>query len=441
MKSKLFTILRIVVSVGLIFWVCTKIQLNDALVKADGTRITGRLIAGQTGPEVFGLTTPDGGTVTLDSSQLQKDKENRLTGVQRGLITVFRDLNLLWFIPTFLVMGIIPVIGAVRFRWLLAVQGVHISLGRSLSLTFMGFFFSNFMLGLTGGDVVKAYLIARETHKRTEAIVTVFLDRIVGLLALALLAALMVGINFRDPRFAHAAIYVWVFLIGAIFVTLTLYSSVLRRKVYYTIFGVVALGGGFLLMWRAHEAHWDWTAVRLETAAYIIGLVGVGFFAFIRPLRLLFRMDRIRIWLAGNKLVREMDATFSTLSREPRTSVLSLLVSFACHLTTILGVYGFARSLGIHVAPHYFFVFIPVIVMIAAIPVSVSGWGVQEAVFQVFFGTVGVSATEAVTLSFVYRLGFAILWSLPGGLALMLSKDRASAKEAEKALAQPEGEA
>ena len=435
-RKVLLMIVRIIVSVGLIVYVCTKIKLDDALVRTDGTRAVGRLIRGEQGPATFGLRTNEGVEVRLASGELLKDKDGRLVGVERGIITVFRDIKLAWFVPAFLIMGLIPLIGATRFRWLLAVQGVHITLGRSLQLTFLGNFFNNFMLGLTGGDVVKAYSVARETHKRTEAVITVFLDRIVGLVALALLAALMVAINYRDPKFAGAALYVWAFLVGAIFITLTLYSRTLRHKVHYTIFGVLLAGGGFILFWRVSEK--GWPATRLEAIAFAVALAVAGLFAFVRPLRLLFQLHKFRMWLARNRMVREMDATFSTFSRDPRASILSLAISFGCHVTTIFGIFGFARALGIAAPINYFLVFVPVIVMVAAIPVSLAGWGVQEAVFQVFFGAVGVNATEAVTLSFVYRLSYAVLWSLPGGVVMMLSKDRTSPHDAEQAMAEAE---
>ena len=113
---------------------------------------------------------------------------------------------------------------------------------------------------------------------------------------------------------------------------------------------------------------------------------------------------------------------------------MALFMSFVNHFATIVAIFCLARSLGIEVQFHYFLVFIPVIVMIAAIPVSMAGWGVQEAVFQMFFGSVGVSATEAITLSFVYRISYGLLWSLPGGVFLMWRKDRPSAHDVEEAM-------
>ena len=93
----------------------------------------------------------------------------------------------------------------------------------------IGIFFNNFVPGLTGGDFVKAYYVSRETHKKTEAITTVFLDRAVGLFALSTLAAVMVLVNITRPEFRSASIVVYVFLIMGILAAVTFYSQRVRR--------------------------------------------------------------------------------------------------------------------------------------------------------------------------------------------------------------------
>ena len=45
-----------------------------------------------------------------------------------------------------------------------------------------------------------------------------------------------------------------------------------------------------------------------------------------------------------------------------------------------------------------------------------------------------MSATEAITLSLVYRVCAAVLWSLPGGVVLMRRTDRASVEEVARAM-------
>ena len=53
----------------------------------------------------------------------------------------------------------------------------------------MAQFFNAFLLGSTGGDLLKAYYAARETHHRkTEAVVTVLVDRLIGLFSMLALA-------------------------------------------------------------------------------------------------------------------------------------------------------------------------------------------------------------------------------------------------------------
>src|SRR5579862_3220255 len=74
------------------------------------------------------------------------------------------------------------VLGVVRWRMVLEVQGLHLPFGRAAGISFVAQFFNSFLLGSTGGDLMKAYYAARETHhKKTEAVVTVFVDRMIGL--------------------------------------------------------------------------------------------------------------------------------------------------------------------------------------------------------------------------------------------------------------------
>ena len=435
-RKRILGIARIVVSVGLIVFVCSKIRISDTLIDVDGKQYTGRLTADGRGPEVFRLKTDAPEPMTFRADSLKHDN-GRLVGVHRGIVTVFSDIDWTWFVPTFLWVGLVPTGGALRFRMLLAVQGVRIRASRALSLTFLGQFFNNFMLGLTGGDVVKAYYVTRDTHKRTEAVVTVFLDRVVGLIALAFLAAAMVLANLGDDKFRKAAIYVWIFLVMACFMLLMLYSRRLRRKVHYTMAAVATVGGGLILGSRVWSR--GWPAVSHEVLIFVAIMAGVWVVVLARPLRRLLGLQKVRRKLGRSKVVREMDNAFHVFSREPGVTVAAFAISLGCHFLTVGAVFGFARSLGIsHVPFHYFLVFVPVINMIAAVPVSLAGWGVQEAVYQMFFGAVGVGPTEAITLSFVYRLCAAVLWSLPGGVRLMLRKDRATVQEVARAMSAEE---
>jgi hypothetical protein len=90
------------------------------------------------------------------------------------------------------------------FRWHLLVfaQGFEFRIQDALRLGFVGLI-ANYVLplGAVGGDVTKAVLLAREqVSRRSVAVATVLLDRILGLLALFLLGALASLLPSQLPR-------------------------------------------------------------------------------------------------------------------------------------------------------------------------------------------------------------------------------------------------
>jgi glycosyltransferase 2 family protein len=81
---------------------------------------------------------------------------------------------------------------ALRLSLLFRPHELKLSLGSAFRLTLVGQFFSAFLPGGAGGDVVKLYYAARENRGRRAEIVTIVLfDRAVGLFSLLLLSLLI----------------------------------------------------------------------------------------------------------------------------------------------------------------------------------------------------------------------------------------------------------
>ncbi|MEI7685620.1 MAG: lysylphosphatidylglycerol synthase transmembrane domain-containing protein [Planctomycetota bacterium] len=80
-------------------------------------------------------------------------------------------------------------------RWYILVRALDLPIQRRdvARLGLIGFFFNNFLPGAVSGDLVKAAFLAREQSRRTLAIATVVLDRIVGLAGLFWLVAIFGG--------------------------------------------------------------------------------------------------------------------------------------------------------------------------------------------------------------------------------------------------------
>ena len=99
-------------------------------------------------------------------------------------------------------------ITATIVRWFLLVRALKMpfTLPEALRLGYIGFLFTFLTLGVVGGDLVKAIFLARRQHgRRTEAVATVVIDRIIGLYALFIVAAIAIffvdfgAIESADP--------------------------------------------------------------------------------------------------------------------------------------------------------------------------------------------------------------------------------------------------
>jgi len=102
-----------------------------------------------------------------------------------------------------LVAGFAVLFGAtlltfVRWYVLVRAQGLPFRLRDSLRLGFIGVFFNLLMPSAVGGDLVKAVLLAKEQSRRTVAVTTVLVDRIVGLVGLVLLGGLVVVASWQQ---------------------------------------------------------------------------------------------------------------------------------------------------------------------------------------------------------------------------------------------------
>lgn len=82
-----------------------------------------------------------------------------------------------------------------RLSLLLKPRGFFLPIECSLRLTLIGIFFNLFLLGATGGDVVKLFYATQgNPGRRTEVATIVLLDRVVGMFALLILPLLLAPI-------------------------------------------------------------------------------------------------------------------------------------------------------------------------------------------------------------------------------------------------------
>jgi uncharacterized protein (TIRG00374 family) len=310
-------------------------------------------------------------TRTVDLKQLPwRDRLELVWKIgPRGLWEVFQQVSAWWFALGIACIGAVCYCGIVRWQWILRVQGLDLRFWRASSIFFIGLFFNVFMLGSTGGDVIKAWYVAHETHhKKAEAVATVVVDRVIGLLVLFIIALVMMAL-FYHRVFDDVKLRWFAVITLAVVVT--------------------TVGGTALTFWRGF-------------ADKFFGLRGW--------LQRLPKYDTLR------RLVEACRVYAS----HPVVLAKTTLITVGVHMFSMLSIVCIGRGLGIVTKNGIvdYFLYLPIINSVTAIPISISGFGVREGMYQVMFGEVGVAASLAVAMSLIGYF-VALFWSVVGAVFYM----------------------
>lgn len=157
-----------------------------------------------------------------------------------------------------------------------------------------------------------------------------------------------------------------------------------------TLFALVALaavlmpGLGSLIDPRLYRT------AALSVAVFIVLAAGIT---------ALFFGARIQNILARNDRVREMlDYMRALLSRPARAAVV-MAVSLAAQIVYFVAVYIVARATGAEIGFAQILTVLPVIALIASLPLGIGGWGVREGAFVYGLGLLGVPMETAFLIS------------------------------------------
>jgi uncharacterized protein (TIRG00374 family) len=105
-----------------------------------------------------------------------------------------QPINGHFFAAAFLIFTCAMILTLVRWYVLVRAQGLPFRVREALRLGMVGFFFNTFMPGSVGGDIIKAASLAVGQSRRTVAVATVIMDRVLALWALVAFVACIGGI-------------------------------------------------------------------------------------------------------------------------------------------------------------------------------------------------------------------------------------------------------
>jgi glycosyltransferase 2 family protein len=266
---------------------------------------------------------------------------------------------LLWL--SILVLPITFIFTSYRWHELLKALDIHIGIGRAFVLNMVGCFYNSFMPGSTGGDLLKAYYASKQTTHRMRAVISVIVDRAVGLIALIFIGGIMAGLQWDIPACQKIAVAAICICAAVLLGLLVFYNPTLHR----------ISGLDFVLKKLPMQKH-------VQSAVHAMHMYG----------------------------------------KRPFLGLWALIVTIPVHASVITSAMfaGMAFGLPLHWA--YYWVCVPVIVLAGSIPISPQGAGVMEAFAILLTRRQGVSVSQAFALAMSIRL-VQIIWNLTGGIFVL----------------------
>lgn len=284
-------------------------------------------------------------------------------------------------------------------KWglLLRGQGVQAPWLAVIRYTFVGLFFNNLLPAAIGGDVMRGYELARYTRRGADAAVSVFVDRLVGLMALTSTA--VISVLYAQVQQAAS-------------------GTDLTSTFWVSIVATAGLVAGFLLIVSRRMR--NSLGNLLEEVAERITLL--------RPLVPIY-----------NKLADSVGA----YRHQP--GLIFLAVGIAGFTWFFSNLANYMLSVSLHSAAHEeaislldFFIFNPLIGLSQLVPLSIGGLGLNQNLYDAFYHQLlGYERTHVVAVSLLMQ--FVIyLTSLPGSLIWWFEQS-VQGDEKMKEVKRPEG--
>ncbi|MDB5354872.1 MAG: hypothetical protein JWN24_1325 [Phycisphaerales bacterium] len=309
--------------------------------------------------------------------------------VNIGIDRLVKNANLAYLLAALMVLPISYLITSRRWHLLLHALDIHLTQSRTFVLNMVGAFYNSFMPGSTGGDVAKAYYAAQHTTHKVRAVLSVLVDRVIGLLALIILGGVMAAVQWQVRDCRKVAI-VCAAIIGA------------------TVAGLIVF---YHPVWRRGTGL-DWLLKRM-------------------PMQ---------------KQVHHAVEAMELYGRRPKAALTALIMTFPVHVTTIVSAifagyaFGISGPNGQGMSLLYYCTVVPVVTLVGAIPISPQGAGVMEAFAILLTKGHGVTVSQAIALAMAIRF-VQMFWNLTAGVFTLRGGFHAPTEKEQETMETDEDEA
>jgi glycosyltransferase 2 family protein len=279
------------------------------------------------------------------------------------LWSVARGASFAWLAIALVLYLAMVLSSAVRWGVLLRAQHVRLPFSFLTQSFLVATFFNNFLPSNIGGDVIRISDTAPAAGSKTLATTVVLIDRGLGLLGLALMAATGASLMTRMALDPVGPGVLWAgFAVGAVIATPALLMPDAVAK----------------LLQPLRVFHQEWVDQRIEKLTYAL----------------------------------------TRFKETPTALALCFFGAVLVQAILVLFYVAVANSMHIPIGFAELAVIVPISFIVQMVPVSLNGFGVREATFGFYFTRLGLPLESALLVSFV-GAALIMVFSLSGGVAYL----------------------
>jgi glycosyltransferase 2 family protein len=280
--------------------------------------------------------------------------------ISKGVLSSVKGANLYLLACSVLCLIVTQFIAGYRWQQLLRIQQIRVRFKNIINLTFLSSFLCLTLPGLFGGDLIKAYLVARHTPRKAHVLVSIFFDRLFGLAGFTIMATVMLFI-------------VWA-------------TGVLNQEAIYT----PAL-----------------------TVAVVVGGITIGIPLLLSSrLRKFLYLNKIFERLPFYRYIAQTSDAIDIYRRKWRNLSSMIGITLVCHIVAIFSVILVGMSLGLSMEWYLYFLYVPLVTIISAVPLSPGSVGLTEKLYLLYMASAG-NSSEVLALAVLVRITI-VLSNVPG---------------------------
>jgi uncharacterized protein (TIRG00374 family) len=270
-------------------------------------------------------------------------------------------------IVAFLTFLLSMVFLALRWHLLNTSYGINTPFIKLFKFYLIGLFFNNFLPTSIGGDLARAYYLARESQQKSASIGTVFLERVIGLLATLSLAFISL---FWVMRYFHSRRIVYITLFIIIFISLFM-MSIMSRRIYRRFNALLSF---------------------------------------------------ITFYNIGDRIIKVLD-TLHYYRDKKKVLLGTYVYSLVAQFFLIVMNYVLARALELNnISFGYLILVVPITFVIGLLP-SINGIGVRDTGYILLLSRLGLQPSQILSLSFSVTI-IPIVVSLVGGVYFLVYRHK-----------------